>query len=321
MLTTDIPVLLLTGRASRALEAEALASAAAILCSTGDPSQSCRDCRRTARREHPDLLVAAPERRRRVNCPPFDESADSKETTVPAGLVRAVVGHASLLPYEAPRRAVVLLDIDRTDPAAFSALLKILEEPPGRTRFLLTAVRPRVLPSTILSRVVVRRLSTFSRAQVAAALIREGIPPDQASARAAFTADLDLARELDLDMARTERDGLLEAFTAVNITRSAGWGLVLAQRLAGDDATEAARRLMLLAELLRDAVAARSDPAGRNVLHRERFTDLERLGATPAWDLLETATAALQLSADLPESRRNVRLACEGFALDLVARS
>ena len=111
--------------------------------------------RRVYRREHPDLMVAAPERRRRVNPPPFEET-EGKETTLPTALVRAVAADATRLPYEAPRRAVVLLDVDRTESAAFSALLKILEEPPTKTRFILTATRPRLLPSTILSRVALR---------------------------------------------------------------------------------------------------------------------------------------------------------------------
>ena len=66
---TDVPVLLLTGRGSRRLEAEALDVAAGLLCRSGDRSTACNDCRRVARREHPDLLVAAPEASRRANTP------------------------------------------------------------------------------------------------------------------------------------------------------------------------------------------------------------------------------------------------------------
>ena len=59
------------------------------------------------------------------------------------------------------------------------------------------------------------------------------------------------------------------------------------------------------------------DPAGRHVLFRERFADLARLGTATAADLLDAASGALALAASLTDSRRNVKLATEAFALGL----
>ena len=85
---------------------------------------------------------------------------------------------ASRLPYEGARRVLVLLDVDRTEAAAFSALLKVLEEPPSRARFVLTATRPRLLPPTILSRVVLRRLPVaVARRSSSPRSSREGVAP------------------------------------------------------------------------------------------------------------------------------------------------
>ncbi|HMM36057.1 MAG TPA: hypothetical protein PKA62_15155 [Thermoanaerobaculia bacterium] len=317
---TDVPVQLLTGRGSRRLEAEALDVAAALLCRSGDRTTDCPDCRRVARREHPDLLVAAPERARRANTPPFDESSESKETTIPTALVRAISADASRLPYEGTRRVLVLLDVDRTEAAAFSALLKVLEEPPSRARFVLTATRPRLLPPTILSRLVLRRLPAFSREALVAALVDGGMPPEEASARAAFgPPGEEEARDLDLGAARETRDALLEAVSGLLLSRSTGWALVLAGRLAAEDAGATADRLSLLARLLRDAVAAGTDPAGRTVHHVERYRDLARLSEAGVDVLLESARRALREAGDLPDSRRNPRLAAEAFALSLRA--
>ncbi|HTS02321.1 MAG TPA: hypothetical protein VMN04_07355, partial [Thermoanaerobaculia bacterium] len=80
---------------------------------------------------------------------------------------------------------------------------------------------------------------------------------------------------------------------------------------------EAARRLQLLAQLLRDAAAAPVDPAGAHVVFRERFADLGRLGAAETSRLLGAAEEALELAGSLADSRRNVRLAAEAFALGL----
>ena len=92
-MSAGAPVVLLSGPGSRRLEALALEAAAEIVCGPGfDPESSA--ARRVFRREHPDLMVAAPERRRRVNPPPFDET-DGKETTLPTALVRAVAADAT----------------------------------------------------------------------------------------------------------------------------------------------------------------------------------------------------------------------------------
>jgi hypothetical protein len=262
-------------------------------------------------------MVAAPQRKRRVNTPAFEEG-DTKETTIPTALVRAIAADSTRLPYEAAMRAIVFLDVDRTEAAAFSALLKILEEPPKKTRFLLTATRPRLLPPTILSRVVVQPMPGTSRTETASALVAKGMAPEDAEARAAFVPhDAGEAAELDLAEARQTRDALLAAASGVFLSRSRSWALELAGLVAADDAAEAARRLQLLGQLLRDASAARVDPAGAHVVFRERFADLANLGAASGARLLDAAERALELAGSLADSRRNVRLAAEAYALGL----
>jgi hypothetical protein len=264
-------------------------------------------------------MVAAPESARRVNPPPFEETSGSKETTIPTALVRAVASDATRLPYEAKLRAILLLDVDRTEPAAYSALLKILEEPPSRARFFLTATRPRVLPSTILSRVTVHPVPALPRAATAEALRSRGVPAEEAEARASFfPADADEATEMDIAAERALRDRLLEAACGLFLSRSVSWALALAAALAEEDGDEAASRLGLLAVLLRDAAAAAADPSGAAVVHRERLDDLARLGASDSRALLDAAGRALTLAADFDGPRLNVRLACEDFALGLV---
>ena len=319
----DAPVVLLAGPGSRRLEALALAHAAHVVCRVSHPAgqggDDCPDCRRARRGSHPDILVAAPESGRRVGTPPFEESSGSKETTLPTALVRAVAADATRLPYESRRRAIVLLDVDRTEAAAYSALLKILEEPPSKARFLLTATRPRVLPATILSRVALHVVPAQPRAVTAAALRSRGLSEAEAEARAAFVStDADEAAALDIDAARALRDRILESASGLLLTGSVSWALTLAAILAEDDAGEAAHRLGLLAALLRDASAAAVDPAGHGVIHRERFADLARLGASGPRPLLAAAERALALAADFDGPRLNVRLACEELALGLL---
>lgn len=316
--------LLLAGAVSRQLEREAYAEASRLLCRSAphppEDAGACHDCRRVGEKEHPDLLVAAPESHRHVHAPAFEGQSGGKETTIPTALIRAVVAEAARRPYEGDCRAILLLDVDRTEGAAFSALLKVLEEPPPATRFILTATRPRLLPETILSRVVVRTLREMPRRETAEALERLGMSAEEATARAAFVpGDPETAAALDLDSARKERDELLEAVSGLLLDGSPAWGVILASRLPAEDAAATAARLGLLARLFRDAAVAAIDPAGETVVHRERFDDLERLGQKSRLDLLDLAGQALDLASILPESRRNPKLAAEAFALSLVA--
>ncbi|MCC6128805.1 MAG: hypothetical protein IT186_02655 [Acidobacteria bacterium] len=316
------PVLLLTGPGSRRLEETALARATGILCRTGEghsraSAESCQDCRRVFRREHPDLLIAAPESRRRANTPAGTENPASKETTIPAALVRAVAADASRLPYEGGLRAVIFLDVDKTEDAAFSALLKVLEEPPQKTRFLLTAVKPRLLPATILSRVVEEKQSVPGRKSLSAALQTEGVKESEALARAAFCPEsLEEARSLDLDAARTERDSLLEALLGTVAGPSTGWALSLAARLDAGDAAATAARLNLLAVLLRDAAASSIDPAA--AIHQERARELAQAGRELRPVLIQAALECLDSASLVTEARLNGRMVCETLAIRIL---
>ncbi|MBL8111650.1 MAG: hypothetical protein JNK60_02115 [Acidobacteria bacterium] len=314
----DVPVLLLAGPSSRKLAEVALEHAARLVSRASHPGPDDADVARVLSGRHPDVCIAAPERRRRLNLPEFAEASESKETTIPAALIRALAADATRMPYEAPCRAILLLDVDRTESAAFSALLKVLEEPPQAARFILTATRPRILPPTILSRVVLARLPGQTRQETEGALLANGKSEEEAAARAAFLPwETEGALELDLPAARAYRDALLTAVSGLFITGKTSWAVSLGGLLADEGAAPTAQNLNLLGLLLRDAAAATVEPA--HVVHRERQLDLARLGAAVSGErLIDAASRALELGAELSDSRRNSRMAAEAFALRLL---
>jgi DNA polymerase III subunit delta' len=97
-------------------------------------------------------------------------------------------------------RICIVDTVDELNPNAANALLKILEEPPQRSLFLLVSHAPARLLPTILSRcrkLALRPLATDNA--IAAAAHAAGLPPnDPALAEAAAAAEGSVARALTL---------------------------------------------------------------------------------------------------------------------------
>ncbi len=110
----------------------------ALLCpSEAPPCGECQHCRKLAKGIHPDLI--------RV-----EKQGDKRELVV--GQIREIVRDAYVMPNEAPRKVYLIEDAEDMNAAAQNALLKILEEPPARSAFILTAQNPSAILDTVRSR-------------------------------------------------------------------------------------------------------------------------------------------------------------------------
>lgn len=147
----------------------ALAVAAAWLCEGDDPAArpggraclACAACRLIAARTHPDLTVLIPEAlQEALGWSGGDEAADgeggkskakpSREIKVEA--VRAAVAFAQQTSSRGGAKVTVIYPAERMNPASANTLLKTLEEPPGRARFVLASAAPQRLLPTVRSR-------------------------------------------------------------------------------------------------------------------------------------------------------------------------
>ena len=124
--------------------------AAAVLC-TGPadvPCGECVPCRKTLAGVHPDVTVV-------------DGLADPEAYKMKP--LRETLSAAWLQPSEGKAKVFVLADMQKMERDAQNILLKIIEEPPENTCFILTCDnRHRLLP-TILSRVVTVPLRPLGR--------------------------------------------------------------------------------------------------------------------------------------------------------------
>lgn len=130
---------LITGPPGSGRSIAALCFAAALQCtSDGVPGcGACRACTTTMAGTHPDVRRIVPE-----------------GLSIGVGEMRAIVASASRRPSTGRWQIVVVEDADRLTEGAGNALLKVVEEPPSATVFLLCApsVDPEDIAITLRSR-------------------------------------------------------------------------------------------------------------------------------------------------------------------------
>ena len=139
-------VLLSGPQGSSALEF-AQAIAATLLCTSSDtrPCGTCPACLKLAHGTHPDLICL--------------NEGDAEIKVEHARNIRA---ESAILPNDGSRKVFILHGADHMNASAQNALLKVLEEPPRYTFFLLTARQPGLLLPTIRSRCTIYQLAPHS---------------------------------------------------------------------------------------------------------------------------------------------------------------
>jgi DNA polymerase III subunit delta' len=142
--------LLLAGPRGTGKGALALAWAQALLCESPQPDGAacgqCPACHWFETGGHPDFrLVALQEKTNK-------EGETRMATAIEVDQAREAVDFVQLSTYRAGFRVVLVNPADSLNLAAANALLKVLEEPPLNTVFVLVSDQPRRLLPTIRSR-------------------------------------------------------------------------------------------------------------------------------------------------------------------------
>lgn len=106
--------------------------------SSDKPCDNCSSCRKTNEKIHPDIIKVTK---------PDDKKFFRKED------VKAVVENSYQTPNEASKRIFILSEMQLMKVDSQNVLLKILEEPPSYTAFILTAENANSVIGTVLSRV------------------------------------------------------------------------------------------------------------------------------------------------------------------------
>ncbi|PID77919.1 MAG: hypothetical protein CSB21_03010 [Deltaproteobacteria bacterium] len=99
------------------------------------PCGRCRNCRRINQLLYPDFIIIEPYKKK-----------------IKVEEIRALKSTLSMKPFEARERIVLIKDADCLGRHSGNALLKMMEEPPSRTHFILTSTNYADILQTIRSR-------------------------------------------------------------------------------------------------------------------------------------------------------------------------
>ncbi len=224
--------LMLTGPDGTATLAMAVELAKALLCQTphadGTPCHECLQCRMAARLEHPDLHFAFPIATgtgTRVSAPKdaisdayikeWRERLRQSPWLTPDEWAKAMCGGTRQAKYyvaesdnlqrklvlkssQGGRKVVVMWLPEKMGPDVANKLLKLLEEPPAGTHFVMASDEPDLLLSTIRSRVQTVMLPPLTRQE------RESTQPwrDESECMQLFVTLMRLAYQRDVRQMR-----------------------------------------------------------------------------------------------------------------------
>ena len=121
---------------------------------SADPCGECNSCRDIDAGRYMDLLE-------------IDAASNTGVDDV-----RELIDNAQYMPSRGRVKVYLIDEVHMLSKAAFNALLKTLEEPPGHVKFLLATTDPQKLPVTVLSRCLQFNLKRLDEAQIAGQIAR-----------------------------------------------------------------------------------------------------------------------------------------------------
>jgi DNA polymerase-3 subunit gamma/tau len=102
---------------------------------TGEPDDTCEDCRLIAEGRHPDVY-----------------ELDAASRTGVDAVREEIISRVNYAPTRRTWKVYIIDEVHMLSTSAFNALLKTLEEPPAHTVFILCTTHPHKVPETIHSR-------------------------------------------------------------------------------------------------------------------------------------------------------------------------
>ncbi|MDH4157776.1 MAG: hypothetical protein OEW00_10925 [candidate division Zixibacteria bacterium] len=304
------------------------------------PCDRCRTCRQIASLNFEGLLFALPitshnkldeatdltaavlEEKR---LEPFKILSAAASRSIPIAVARDVKRRLSQKASAGVTRVVIFYQMERMLPASADALLKLIEEPPGDTVVILTAINPEVLLPTVQSRAQKIRLDRMPEEAIVKYLEENyGTAEDRAVLLARISeGSLGSAIEMlavDADDDSSRRAVGLLLFRSLFADRPPDTVAHMIDLLKAKDVGEAEELLRLWQSLLRDCAkyALTGDDSG--MVNIDFAPELKRL-SKGLWGPPATQLIVENIKNTLADLRRNVHIQGALVALALKIKS
>ncbi|RRB04861.1 DNA polymerase III subunit [Larkinella rosea] len=190
-----------------------------------DSCGKCPSCTKMNRLVHPDMSVVFPVAGSKVTSETFmadwrkfvgqhpyrvlDEwlaAISIKQGNIPVEEARELVGKLSLKAYEGEYKIVLIWCAENLHTATANALLKLLEEPPARTLFLVVTNQADKLLITILSRTQRVAVRAFTDEEVTTHLRQHLNVPEKRARQLAYLADGNLSEAIRMSEEEPEKN-------------------------------------------------------------------------------------------------------------------
>lgn len=271
----------------------------AVFCPSGTACGECPSCRKLESGNHPDLHRVEPDGQ-----------------FIKIDQIRALQKELGYRPYEAPRKACIIDAAERFNPASGNALLKTLEEPPGKAIIILLTSAPENVLPTIRSRCQQLLFSGVSDNEITALLQSRGVESETARISASL-ADGSVGKALALCNEGSGQDRIEIITKACGLSLQEMASLFAFGELFDKDREKALHSLDLLLSFWRDMLHIRSgfhDPVNRD-LHDTLLEESGRRTGGSIMDGIETILRTRQAI----QRNANVRLAMDVLSMKLAA--
>lgn len=252
---------LFTGPAGIGKRLAANTLAAAICCPSspdndGAPCGNCPACHKAASGNHPDLFFLEPE-----------SSESGVVQTIKIGPLRELSGRLQLHPLEAPAKLAVIDGAEKMSPEGENSILKILEEPPPLTHFILITPFPQRLLPTIRSRCRQVAFSPIPEPLLCAELQRRLQIPQQEAGRIARLSGGSMGAALALTPEFVGE--VLDRFLPLTAKASSADIIATAESWKALDAAQIPLLLDILASFYRDVLRCQCTGEESGLIHPE----------------------------------------------------
>lgn len=303
--------LLLSGRPGLGKRATALFLVQSLLCETQRDGLkacgACASCRLYQVGNHPDLrmLEVVQEEDSPTSGSTDEEAGPSKKASrqISVERVRTLTDFVTITSHRGGARVVCIVPAEAMYPSAANAVLKILEEPPGDTYFLLVSHQPERLLPTIRSRCFHLAFALPDRGPALDWLKGQGIERGElALAQGGYAPLAAMGRASD-ETFWSQRKALLDTLAA------SGFNPLHAADCAED--IDGALVSTLLSQWAYDVIALKS--GGKVRYHLDYTASLQKIaGAVPVDDLMNWYDAVIQFGR-VAQHPLNKRLAMESL--------